>query len=75
MTYDVKIHYLASLASFSSGPFQVKGPQALLLPKHYIKFGENWACHKSHLFNHKPNRVKNLQGTAYLGNWYCSLYK
>ena len=25
-----------------------------------------WTCHKSHLFNHKPNEVKDFQGTAYL---------
>ena len=41
----------------------------------FLKLLWPWTCHKSHLFDHNLNRVKNLQRTTYFGEWYCSLYK
>ena len=44
----------------------------LVFPCHRLFPGSSvalWTCHKSHLFNHNPYGVKNLQRTTYFGKW------
>ena len=65
----VIMQYFASMTSFSSGPCQVKGPQALLFKKSYMYVSVISAYFESKLLRSRTSKLTRIQNIHTLMNY------